>query len=130
MPRKLRPAKAEEPSGPSLTEVERPVLAFILPNVFIPKRYLLRMTTLTDRWEWDCGCGSMIDNHTPARGIMGLMQPKGLLSSPRAVDGQGCDYLSKYTVQTCAEKKDCFAKQQPSVAGRGWLQPGRNFLST
>ena len=82
----MRPAKAEEPSGPSLTEVERPVLAFILPNVFIPKRYLLRMTTLTDRWEWDCGCGSMIDNHTPARGIMGLMRPKGLLSSPRAVD--------------------------------------------
>ena len=28
----------------------------------------------------------LVDNHTPARGIMGLMQPKGLLSSPRAVD--------------------------------------------
>ena len=25
---------------------------------------------------------------------------------------------------------DCFAKHQPGVAGCGWLQPGRNFLST
>ena len=33
-------------------------------------------------------------------------------------------------VQTCAEKRDCFAKHQPGVAGYGWLQPGRNFLST
>ena len=33
-------------------------------------------------------------------------------------------------VQTCAEKRDCFAKHQPGVAGFGWLQPGRNFLST
>ena len=33
-------------------------------------------------------------------------------------------------VQSCAEKKDCFAKHQPGVAGCGWLQPGRNFLST
>ena len=30
-------------------------------------------------------------------------------------------------VQSCAEKKDCFAKHQPGVAGSGWLQPGRNF---
>ena len=34
------------------------------------------------------------------------------------------------TVQTCAEKRDCFAKQQPGMAGCGWLPPGRNFLST
>ena len=27
-------------------------------------------------------------------------------------------------------KRDCFAKHQPGVAGCGWLQPGRNFLST
>ena len=33
-------------------------------------------------------------------------------------------------VQSCAEKRNCFAKQQPDVAGCGWLQPGRNFLST
>ena len=33
-------------------------------------------------------------------------------------------------VQTCAEKRDCFAKHQPGVAGCGWVQPGRNFLST
>ena len=33
-------------------------------------------------------------------------------------------------VQTCAEKKGCFAKHQPGVAGCGWLQQGRNFLST
>ena len=33
-------------------------------------------------------------------------------------------------IQSCAEKKDCFAKHQPGVAGCGWLQPGRNFLST
>ena len=28
------------------------------------------------------------------------------------------------------KKRDCFAKQQPGVAGCGWLQPGRNCLST
>ena len=33
------------------------------------------------------------------------------------------------SIQCCAEKKDCFANHQPSVAGCGWLQPGRNFLS-
>ena len=33
-------------------------------------------------------------------------------------------------VQSCAEKRDCFAKHLPGVAGCGWLQPGRNFLST
>ena len=33
-------------------------------------------------------------------------------------------------VQTCAEKRDCFANHQPGVAGCGWLQLGRNFLST
>ena len=33
-------------------------------------------------------------------------------------------------IQSCAEKRDCFAKHQPGVAGCGWLQPGRNFLST
>ena len=26
-------------------------------------------------------------------------------------------------LQTCAEKRDCFAKHQPGVAGCGWLQP-------
>ena len=35
-----------------------------------------------------------------------------------------------YHVQSCAEKKDCFAKDQPGVGGCGWLQLGRNFLST
>ena len=42
------------------------------------------------------------------------------------------DIESKWdeTVQTCAEKRDCFAKHQPGVAGCGWRQPGRNFLST
>ena len=33
-------------------------------------------------------------------------------------------------IQSCAEKRDCFAKHQPGVADYGWLQPGRNFLST
>ena len=33
-------------------------------------------------------------------------------------------------LQTCAEKRGCFAKHQPCVAGRGWQQLGRNFLST
>ena len=33
-------------------------------------------------------------------------------------------------VQACAEKTNCFAKRQPGVAGCGWLQPCRNFLST
>ena len=33
-------------------------------------------------------------------------------------------------VQSYAEKRDCFVKHQPVVAGCGWLQPGRNFLST
>ena len=33
-----------------------------------------------------CWVLHLVDNHTFARGIMGLMQPKGLLSSPRAVD--------------------------------------------
>ena len=28
------------------------------------------------------------------------------------------------------KKRDCFVKHQPGVAGCGWLQPGRNFLST
>ena len=28
------------------------------------------------------------------------------------------------------KKRDCFAKHQSGVAGCGWLQPGRNFLST
>ena len=33
-------------------------------------------------------------------------------------------------IQSCAEKRNCFAKHQPGVAGFGWMQPGRNFLST
>ena len=42
-----------------------------------------------------------------------------------------CFVMSDTTyVQTCAEKRDCFAKHQPGVAGCGWLQLGRNFLST
>ena len=36
----------------------------------------------------------------------------------------------KQHIQSCAEKRDCFVKHQPGVAGCGWLQPGRNFLST
>ena len=32
-------------------------------------------------------------------------------------------------IQSCAEKRDCFAKHEPGVAGCGWLQAGRNFLS-
>ena len=39
-------------------------------------------------------------------------------------------YNTQQCIQTCAEKKDCFTKHQPGVAGCGWLQPGRNFLST
>ena len=35
-----------------------------------------------------------------------------------------------WNVQSCAEKRDCFEKHQPGVASCGWLQPGRNFLST
>ena len=27
-------------------------------------------------------------------------------------------------IQSCAEKRNCFAKHQPGVAGCGWLQPG------
>ena len=38
-------------------------------------------------------------------------------------------YLKQH-IQSCAEKRDCFAKHQPGMAGCGWLQPGRNFLST
>ena len=30
-------------------------------------------------------------------------------------------------IQSCAEKKNCFGKQQPGVAGCGWLQ--RQILS-
>ena len=37
---------------------------------------------------------------------------------------------SQQKIQSCAEKRDCFVKHQPGVAGCGWLQPGRNFLST
>ena len=38
-------------------------------------------------------------------------------------------------IQASAEKRDCFAKHQPGIAGCGmagcgWLQLGRNFLST
>ena len=33
-------------------------------------------------------------------------------------------------IQTCAEKRDCFVKHQPGMAGCGWLQLGRSFLST
>ena len=33
-------------------------------------------------------------------------------------------------VQSRAEKRNSFAKQQPGMVGCGWLQPGRNFLST
>ena len=33
-------------------------------------------------------------------------------------------------IQSCAEIRDCFVKHQPCMAGCGWLQPGRNFLST
>ena len=33
-------------------------------------------------------------------------------------------------LQSCAEKRDCFVKHQPGMAGCGWLQAGRNFLST
>ena len=38
--------------------------------------------------------------------------------------------LAGGVVQACAEKRDCFAKHQPGVAGCGWLQAGRNFLAT
>jgi len=38
-------------------------------------------------------------------------------------------FLHNY-VQSCAEKRDCFVKHQPGLAGYGWLQLGRNFLST
>ena len=37
---------------------------------------------------------------------------------------------SCFNLQSCAEKRDCFAKHQPGVAGCGWLQSGRHFLST
>ena len=36
----------------------------------------------------------------------------------------------KPTIQACAEKRDCFAKHQPGVAGCGWLKLGRDLLST
>ena len=36
-------------------------------------------------------------------------------------------YFGNLELQACAEKRDCFAKHQPGVAGCGWLQPGRNF---
>ena len=35
-----------------------------------------------------------------------------------------------HPVQACAEKWKSFAKHQPGAAGCGWLEPGRNFLST
>ena len=44
--------------------------------------------------------------------------------------GSGTNLAFFLYVQTCAEKRDCFAKHQPGMAGCGWLQPGRNFLST
>ena len=46
-----------------------------------------------------------------------------------AFDNQN-KWLIRYPLQSCAEKRNCFAKQQPGVAGCGWLQLGRNFLST
>ena len=38
--------------------------------------------------------------------------------------------LPHVIIQACAEKKDCFAKPQPGVAGCGRLQPGRHFFAT
>ena len=40
------------------------------------------------------------------------------------------DDLSGDHIQSRAEKRDWFAKHQLGMAGCGWLQPGRNFLST
>ena len=40
-----------------------------------------------------------------------------------------CTSFGKH-IQTCAEKRHCFAKHLPGVAGCGWLQPGRNCLAT
>ena len=39
-----------------------------------------------------------------------------------------CTSFGKH-IQTCAEKRHCFAKHLPGVAGCGWLQPGRNCLN-
>ena len=40
-----------------------------------------------------------------------------------------CEYWL-VQIQSCAEKRDCFAKHQPGMAGCGWLQLDRDFLST
>ena len=41
-----------------------------------------------------------------------------------------CATYTTLYIHGCAEKKDCLAKHQSGMAGCGWLQPGRNFLST
>ena len=73
------------------------------------------------------GEGSATNEHS-------LTPAEEVITRPRK-DCLGCEVQlfckqGKLTLQSCAEKKDCFAKHQPGVGGCGWLQPGRNFLST
>ena len=39
-------------------------------------------------------------------------------------------HFDKTTTDLGRKKMDCFAKHEPGMSGFGWLQPGRNFLST
>ena len=60
---------------------------------------------------------------TPICGVHGYKNPASIPTGLVLI-------LFHENVQTCAEKRDCFAKHQPGVAGCGWLQPGRKFLTT
>ena len=40
----------------------------------------------------------------------------------------GGTFTKQLSIQNCAEKRNCFSKHKPGVAGCGWLQQGRNFL--
>ena len=39
-------------------------------------------------------------------------------------------FSASFLIQRGVNLLELFAKHQPGVAGCGWLQPGRNFLST
>ena len=66
----------------------------------------------------------------PVNGIEGAMVCTSLGSLLRPLFYFLDNVSYPQSVQTCAEKRDFFAKRQPGVAGCSWLQPDRNFLST
>ena len=59
-----------------------------------------------------------------------LMATAALLAFLPAYQRISTFVLRRLPLQSCAVKRNCFAKHQPDVAGCGWLQQGRNFLST